>query len=37
MENLESRNEYDRIGEMNHQLYIMKKNNKALRSKMAAI
>lgn len=33
MENLESRNEYDRIGEMNHQLYIMKKNNKALRSK----
>ena len=33
MEKLESRNEYDRIGEMNHQLYIMKKNNKALRSK----
>lgn len=33
MENLESRNEYVRIGEMNHQLYIMKKNNKALRSK----
>lgn len=33
MENLESRNEYDRISEMNHQLYIMKKNNKALRSK----
>ncbi len=33
MENLESRNEYDKIGEMNHQLYIMKKNNKALRSK----
>lgn len=33
MENMESRNEYDRIGEMNHQLYIMKKNNKALRSK----
>lgn len=33
MENMESRNEYDRIGEMNHHLYIMKKNNKALRSK----
>lgn len=33
MENLESRNEYVRIGEMNHQLYIMKKNNKALRLK----
>ena len=33
MEKLESRNEYDRIDEMNHQLYIMKKNNKALRSK----
>ena len=33
MEKLESRNEYDRIDEMNHHLYIMKKNNKALRSK----
>ena len=33
MENMGSMNEYDRIGEMNHQLYIMKKNNKSLRSK----
>ena len=33
VENLENRNEYDRIATMNYQLYIMKKNNKALRSK----
>ena len=33
MENSESKNEYERIRKMNHQLYIMKKNKKAIRSK----
>lgn len=33
MNDIESKNEYERIAQMNHQLYIMKKNKKALRSK----
>lgn len=33
MENSESKNEYERIRKMNHQLYSMKKNKKAVRSK----
>jgi len=33
MENSESKNAYERIRKMNHQLYIMKKNKKAIRSK----
>lgn len=33
MDNLENKSEYEKIRQMNHQLYIMKMNKKALRSK----